>query len=291
MTEKLTAQQIAEALRETRYRDSEWLWAREVPTKAGYGSPRTIDCVAMHRWSSHNHQLDMIELKVSRSDFQAELKDPAKHETFFRWANRFWIAAPQGLLKAAELPEQWGLLTVGLNDDGGWRVRQLKAAQTMESEMPSRSFFAMFARRAVSAASSETRRANSERHSEDLERLVAQKEQLIEKKRALDKIRLELVKAGLLISPDVEEGVQGVTPVANAIPWSLAEKTWWAEHWVEVFKMRIAIETGSVGRPDLALQTWLSAVEDEAQRRSEAAGAQKEAADRLVETIAAVRQK
>jgi len=55
----------------------------------------------------------LIECKVSRADFLADGK-----KFFRRWAERGmgdkrYVAAPDGLLTADEMPEGWGLLEVG----------------------------------------------------------------------------------------------------------------------------------------------------------------------------------
>lgn len=65
----------------------------EIPDVIGFGS-----------WESV-----LIEVKVSRSDFLADKKKPHRAKGMGNW--RFYCC-PKGMIKAAELPEKWGLIYV-----------------------------------------------------------------------------------------------------------------------------------------------------------------------------------
>lgn len=103
---------------EPRYRkpgnggSGEYAFMRQVRNDAGFDASRTFDAVAVHLWPSRGFQVDVIEVKVSRSDWQRELKDPAKAEAAFQVANRFIVAAPAGIVHTGEVPPGWGLLEV-----------------------------------------------------------------------------------------------------------------------------------------------------------------------------------
>lgn len=51
----------------------------------------------------------VVECKISRADFLADLKKPWRHEANALGCERFYLA-PKGLISAEELPKNWGLL-------------------------------------------------------------------------------------------------------------------------------------------------------------------------------------
>ena len=51
-------------------------------------------------------------MKVSRADFLGELKQPLKRRIGMRYSNEFYFVAPRGLLAAAEIPIDCGLVEV-----------------------------------------------------------------------------------------------------------------------------------------------------------------------------------
>lgn len=101
----------AEAMRRLlagRYNSPEWFTSFEVPIRESDGG-RRIDVLAVSRVASRGHEIHAIEIKVNRSDFRAELGNPAKAEGWGLAADRFYIAAPKGLVAPVELPAGWGL--------------------------------------------------------------------------------------------------------------------------------------------------------------------------------------
>ena len=58
-----------------------------------------------------------LEIKVSRGDFLADVRDPAKQERWRQVAHRHAYAVPAGLVRPDELPAGSGLLTVGEQRD------------------------------------------------------------------------------------------------------------------------------------------------------------------------------
>lgn len=100
----------------------EWAFIEHVRNAAGFDATRTADAMALHLWPSRGHELHGFEVKVSRSDWRRELADPSKADGWFDYVDRWWIAAPKGVVPPDELPTSWGLLEVG--DDGtGIRVK------------------------------------------------------------------------------------------------------------------------------------------------------------------------
>lgn len=92
----------------------------EVAPETG-GGTRYADAVAVGLWKSHGHKIEGFEIKVSRSDFLNELKQPEKSQPVFRYCNLWWLVTPKGLVQPDELPENWGLLE--LQDSGSLRER------------------------------------------------------------------------------------------------------------------------------------------------------------------------
>lgn len=98
------------------FRPPVWAFLPQVRNGTGWAKqiPRTADALAMCLWPSRGIALHGIEIKVSRSDWLAELKNPAKAEDFFNVCDRWWVAAPKpvcdDIVKKGELPSTWGLL-------------------------------------------------------------------------------------------------------------------------------------------------------------------------------------
>lgn len=100
--------------------------AEHVPIGLGWERTRICDFMAvdMHRASSgpnvrhtspdywsirapifHGH-----EVKVSRSDWLAELRDPSKAETFRRHMHFWWLVVSDKAIVRDDLPDGWGLM-------------------------------------------------------------------------------------------------------------------------------------------------------------------------------------
>jgi hypothetical protein len=87
--------------------------AAGVRSGAGFDARRTADFVAMDLWPSQGLSLHGHEIKVSRSDWLRELKDPSKAEEFIPYVNHWWLViADAAMVRDGELPEGWGLMTV-----------------------------------------------------------------------------------------------------------------------------------------------------------------------------------
>lgn len=93
-----------------RYCAPEWALMFEVANGTGSNIRRYADAVAMNLFPSRGLELHGFEIKVSRSDWQRELKNPDKAETISQYCERWWIVAPKALVKKEELPVTWGLL-------------------------------------------------------------------------------------------------------------------------------------------------------------------------------------
>lgn len=140
-----TEKDILDGLQKLHDADS-WAFLRQVREKTGAESGRYADAVAMGLWPSRGLELHGFEVKVSRSDWLRELKDPAKAEAVASRCDRWWIVCPAGVIEKNELPSKWGCYI--------WDGDELKLAQRAEllasaGKDLDRPFVASLLRRAV----------------------------------------------------------------------------------------------------------------------------------------------
>ena len=108
--EKVTSAEIKAALRR-HFAAPAWQVFFEVGNDTGARVRRHADAVAIGIWPSTGHLIHGLEIKVSRSDFLGEMKNPEKSQPIFRHCHRWSLVCPAGLVKAGELPPTWGMLT------------------------------------------------------------------------------------------------------------------------------------------------------------------------------------
>lgn len=148
----------------------------EVGDDTGARVHRHADAVSIGIWPSTGHQVHGFEIKVSRTDFLNEMKDPAKSQAIFRYCHRWSLATPPGLVKIDELPPNWGLVTWD-----GCVLRTVRQAPLLTPEPLSAGFVAAIVRRAgeadsalIAAAVEKARREWREQaaklHDQELER-------------------------------------------------------------------------------------------------------------------------
>lgn len=98
-----------------------------VRSAAGHHARRTIDAVSLGLWTTRGMLLDGYEIKVSRSDWLRELKNPAKAEEFAGLVDRLWlVVSDPAIVQDGELPDGWGLLV-----QFGDKLRQKVRAQRL----------------------------------------------------------------------------------------------------------------------------------------------------------------
>ena len=136
-----------------------WVHAEHVRSSAGFGAwndrnlleqnggkvIRTADAIAVDLWPSTGNLVHGFEVKVSRSDWLTELRDPAKAEAIRRYCHHWWLVVPDAHIAHDGLPDGWGLMAVG--KDGQLRVRKKAPLLTPEPMPPS--FIASLLRAAV----------------------------------------------------------------------------------------------------------------------------------------------
>jgi hypothetical protein len=82
---------------------------------------RTIDALAVDLWPSSKNAVHGFEVKVSRSDWLTELKDPEKAEAFKPYCDHWWLVTPTADIVRGDLPKGWGHLVVA--PSGALRVK------------------------------------------------------------------------------------------------------------------------------------------------------------------------
>ncbi len=140
----MKTEQIMVALA-THFSAPAWAFLPQVPDGTGSAKSRTADALAMSVWPSRGLELHGVEVKAFRGDWLRELKNPAKADAIFRFCDRWWIAAPEGVVAESELPETWGLLLVDAR-----RVRTKVQAAKLTPEPMDTPMLAAILRRAAS---------------------------------------------------------------------------------------------------------------------------------------------
>lgn len=120
-------------------RAGEWAVFTEFPV-----GQRFLDVFAVNTWQSSAYRSVAYEIKVSRADFDREIRDPDKRLAAENLADECFFVVPAGLLRPDEVPEGWGLIVATAN---GLKVVK-KAMQRQPAPWP-RSVSAMIARRSA----------------------------------------------------------------------------------------------------------------------------------------------
>ena len=184
MTEAVTAAMVCAALK-LRFEPASHALLFEVASGTGANSRRFADALAFGLWPSHGHKVEGIEVKVSRSDFAAEMKSPQKSDAVMRYCHHWWLACPKGMVKPDELPPTWGLLELA----NGKLTARVKAPLLTPEQMPP-TFIASLLRRHAGADEEMTRIAV--RREVDA-RVKVEKEAF--ERRTLDRYNSDIVRA------------------------------------------------------------------------------------------------
>jgi hypothetical protein len=104
--------EIFEMLRR-KFPEGEYALMQEVRNDAGHQASRSADAIAMGLWPSRGLLVHGIELKVSRTDWLKEMKNPEKAEAIFQYCDHFWLLIGSAeVAKIEEVPATWGLMVV-----------------------------------------------------------------------------------------------------------------------------------------------------------------------------------
>lgn len=171
--EKFTAGDLKAAIR-ARYPAPGFQTFFEVSNDTGARIRTYADAVSIGIWPSSGHVIHGFEVKVSRSDWLNELKNPGKSMPIFKHCDRWSLVCPAGLVTAAELPSTWGMLHFN-----GTSLREVVKAPKLTPEPPTAGFMAALARRAgevdgevISAAVETARRDMRKLQDEEIKRGV-----------------------------------------------------------------------------------------------------------------------
>lgn len=122
--------------------------AEHVRSGAGFDALRTADFIAMDLWPSKGLRLHGHEVKVSRSDWLTELRDPSKAEEFKRYMDHWWLVVPDRGIVRDDLPATWGLMA----PDATGRLRIVKKAPKLKPEPMPRTMWAALLRATAKTA-------------------------------------------------------------------------------------------------------------------------------------------
>ena len=102
----ITAKDVLALLKERYSNGGEWVCASEVQRTTGW-SDRRYDFVAMNCWNSNFYKIEVVEIKVSKSDLRRELEEPEKHNVMFDDIDYYSLAAPDKVIDMSIIPPKW----------------------------------------------------------------------------------------------------------------------------------------------------------------------------------------
>lgn len=156
---------IHAALRD-RFCGPEWAVFFEVANGTGSHGRRYADAVAMNLYPSRGLEIHGVEVKVSRSDWLRELKNPKKAEDVYQYCDRWWLAiSDPAIVGIGELPATWGLMVMN-----GKSLKIATQAPKLEPVPLTRSFFAALARRSSEVPEAQVKALVEKRVEEHRER-------------------------------------------------------------------------------------------------------------------------
>lgn len=127
----------------------EWALQWEVGNGTGSNLRRHADAVAMSIWPSRGYKIHGYEIKVSRSDWLRELKEPEKADPVAQFCDAWFLVAPADIVNEVEVPETWGWMV-----PSGKSLRIKKQPTVKKVEQLTRPFVAAMLRRSHEAQNS-----------------------------------------------------------------------------------------------------------------------------------------
>jgi hypothetical protein len=188
----------------------------QVGNGVGWTQRRWADAIVMGIWPSRGLLVHGFEIKVDRADWKRELKNPKKAEEIQSFCDRWWIAAPAGLIAPDELPPTWGLYEVS----EARKAKIVVKAPELSPKPLTKSFVAAILRRHGEAFDDLLRRERSEGKEEgakdghgELARRIERLEE--ERDRLRERVETFQKKSGVMIDTwahgDVGEAVRALT--------------------------------------------------------------------------------
>jgi hypothetical protein len=110
---EITEREVLRLLR-ARHPAPAWAFLDHVANGTGRHQQRTADALAMSLWPSRGLELHGFEVKVYRSDWLRELKDPAKADEIAARCHRWWVVVgDESIIQQGDLfPQTWGQMVV-----------------------------------------------------------------------------------------------------------------------------------------------------------------------------------
>lgn len=124
----------------------QYAFLSQVRNQTGYGQAagaiRTADALSLGLWKSRGYHLHGFELKISRSDWQHELKDPSKAEAIAKYCDMFsLVISDMSIIDISEVPKTWGIMCA---QNG--TVKTVREAPLLEAKPMDRAFLCGFMR-------------------------------------------------------------------------------------------------------------------------------------------------
>lgn len=172
----------------------EWVVQFEVGNSTGHKTNRHADAVAMSIWPSRGYKIHGYEIKVSRSDWQRELREPQKADAIGQYCDAWFLIAPPDIVHEVEVPETWGWLV-----PSGKSLRIKKQPKPLPPKPLGRDFIAAMLRnnhaddeRRIAEKLRKLRAADQENNQKHIEReLQARHRKYVDLKEAVDRFEKE----------------------------------------------------------------------------------------------------
>lgn len=131
------------------YQYPHFAFMREFRDATGFDAIRSADALAFGMYVSRGQVIIGFEVKVSRSDWLRELKDPAKADPIARYCDYFNLVVPAsgpGVCAISELPLPWGLIQVDVERG---KTKTVKKAEKLDAAPITRSFLCAIVKQAM----------------------------------------------------------------------------------------------------------------------------------------------
>lgn len=116
----------------------------QVANGTGAHQASYADALAYNLFPSSGHKIEGFEIKISRSDWLRELKQPEKAGYVMQYCDQWWLVAPKGVAFVEELPKSWGFYEIV---NGKFYCR--RRAPELKPIAPDLSFIAALLRRST----------------------------------------------------------------------------------------------------------------------------------------------
>lgn len=118
-----------------------YAFAEHVPDRTGLAARIAdfiaVDCYGFGGYGPlRQHAIHGHEVKVSRSDWLAELRDPDKAAAFFPYTHHWWLVVPDArIVRDSEVPDGWGLMVKNGITLRAVRRAPRRAAEAMPTQL------------------------------------------------------------------------------------------------------------------------------------------------------------